>query len=67
MKLIASKFLRTSAKKTIRKLHKLDKIIDKHPKKALAIAGSTFIAANLGLAAYGHKKYKQSKKNKKRT
>ena len=64
MKLIASKFLRTSAKKTIRKLHKLDKIIDKHPKKALAIAGSTFIAANLGLAAYGHKKYKQSKNKK---
>jgi hypothetical protein len=34
----------------------------KNPKKALAIAGGTFVAANVGLATYGHKKYKQSKK-----
>ena len=60
MKLIASKFLRTSAKK----LHKLDRLIRKHPKKSLAIAGGSLIGANLGLAAYGHKKYKQSKKKK---
>ena len=45
-------------------LSKLDKVIKKHPKKTLAIAGGSFIGANLGLAAYGHKKYKQSKKKK---
>jgi hypothetical protein len=57
MKLIASKFLRTSAKK----LHKLDRLIRKHPKKSLAIAGGSLIGANLGLAAYGHKKYKKKR------
>ena len=60
MKLIASKFLKGTAKI----IGKGDKWGRKNPKKALAIAGSTFIAANLGLAAYGHKKYKQSKKKK---
>jgi len=57
MKLIASKFLRAGAKK----LSKLDKLIRKHPKKSLAIAGGSFIGANLGLAAYGHKKYKKKR------
>ena len=57
MKLIASKFIRSGAKK----LHKLDRLIKKHPKKSLAIAGGSLIGANLGLAAYGHKKYKKNK------
>ena len=57
MKLIASTFLRSGAKK----LHKLDRLIRKHPKKSLAIAGGSLIGANLGLAAYGHKKYKKKR------
>jgi hypothetical protein len=57
MKVLKSKIIKGLSKPII----KANRYGRKNPKKSLAIAGSIFLGTNLGLGAYGYKKYKEKK------